>query len=121
MRGYMYTLESVLAVILVFSFLIIVTGVLDIGPGESELSEKAYELLKGLDEQGRLRGYAVTQDYEGLDSEIVFYATNHSVQICDSAGCVGPLPNASRVAAGTYVIAGNNSYTPYHVRLYLWS
>ncbi|MBL7206115.1 MAG: hypothetical protein ISS36_00780 [Candidatus Aenigmarchaeota archaeon] len=115
MRGFWYTLEAVLAGILLIGFLLAV-NTFYLSPRTSE--PQPYLILKGLDEQGILRAYAVADDYSGLNSQIDT-AYNHSVEIC-STGCVGEKSEADNVFVGRYFVSGENSYDPKEVRLYLW-
>ena len=118
-KGFIYTLEAVIAGIIVISLLAVFSYEPRIQ--DEGLYLKAYELLEGLDNQGLLRNYTVNEDYTGLDSEVRFFSANHSVQICDRSGsCVGSVPAGINVFSGTYIIAGDDSYDPQYVKLYLW-
>ena len=120
MRGFIYTLEAVIAGIVIISFLAFLAyeppTVIDEG-----LNLKSYEILEGLDNQGLLRSYVVDENVSGLNSQITFFSANHTVQICNVNGaCNGTIPNGSNVFTGTYIIAGDNDYNPHYVKLYLW-
>ena len=121
MRGFWFIVEAVFASIIMVSFLLFMGRLYVRAPALENLDEKTYELLKGLDEQGVLRNYTVNGDFLGLDSEIELYTHNHSVEICNyDLLCEGVKPNASNVWVGTYLVAGNESYNPHMVKLYLW-
>lgn len=116
----MYTLEAVIAGIIIVTFLVFLAyeppTVVDEG-----LNLKSYEILEGLDNQGLLRSYAVTEDTSGLDGWVRFFSANHTVQICNVSGsCAGFLPDGNNVFTGTYIIAGDTDYNPHYVKMYLW-
>lgn len=122
MRGYWHMVEVVLAGIVIVSFLTTISvrqTSLPTGPGE--ILAQGYEILKNLDKRGELRNYAVTSDNAGLDTMVRIIRYNHSVKICDyQSNCDGSTPSASNIYTSTYYVAGNNSYQPYEVILYLW-
>lgn len=121
MRGFWHIVDAVLAAVIIIGFLTSVSRTFVITPEPESLNERVYDILQGLDDQGVLKGYAASMDASGLNSEIMFYSKNHTIEICDSAGtCTGTRPEASNVWAGSYITAGNNSYQPRLVRLYLW-
>ena len=118
----MYTLEVMIAAIAIVTFLVILSfQAQDISTVPEDLDETAYDLLRSLDDRGLLREYAVAHDYSSLNNQIIVYRYNHSIEICDYEDtCVGSKPNASNIWVGTYVISGDNAYSPHTVRLYLW-
>ena len=121
MKGVIFTLEAVIAGTILITFLVFIVSNFSPPPQEGDLTIRAYEILEGLDNQGILRNYTVNQDFDGLNSQVKFFSANHSIQICDLSGsCVGTIPNASDIFTGTYIIAGNESYNPFYVKLYLW-
>ena len=90
-------------------------------PEPENMNEVAYELLRGLDDQGYMRPYAAAHDYIGLNSRITFYSHNHSIQICDHGGsCYGSTPSQGNVWAANYLLSGDSVYQPMTVRLFLW-
>lgn len=127
MRGFWYTLEAIFAGIVLIGFLIGI-GALYFSPKFPE--PQPYIILKGLDEQGILRSYVVSGDYEGLNNQINT-TYNHSIEICE-ASCIGQKPDeldladakqsfVENVYVGRYFISGESSYNPKEVRLYLWT
>lgn len=121
MRGFWHTLDAVIAALIITSFFAVAAHTVVVTPGPENLNERAYDLLQGLDEQGILRDYVVNLDTAGLDSEVMLFAYNHSVEICDYSGaCTGTAPEAKNVWVGSYLIAGKDSYNPHLVRLYIW-
>ena len=118
MKGYIRTLESLLAGMIILGFLVFL-------PKPSVIhscnpSEKAYQILESLEDRGVLREYVASMDYEGLNSQIHIYTYNHSVQICDFSGCAGQPPSSSNTWTGSYFISGKNTSHPYLIKLYLW-
>lgn len=112
--------EAIFAGIIIITFLLIIGRVYFITTQPENPSIKAYEILKGLDDQGMLKEYTVSLDYDGLNSQISS-PFNHSIEICNKYdSCVGERPDASNIWIGGYIISGNNTYEPYHVKLYLW-
>jgi hypothetical protein len=78
-------------------------------------------MLKGLDDSGLLRDYAVSNDYSGLNSRITDFRYKHTVEICDPSGdCHGEKPDADNVYVGSYLISGGNGFAPRIINLYLW-
>ncbi|UCD07908.1 MAG: hypothetical protein JSW41_03005 [Candidatus Aenigmatarchaeota archaeon] len=121
MRGFWYMIEAILAGIIMISFLLVLAVGYGKVPGEY-VSLKGYEILHDLDQQGVLRSYVIDGNYSGLGSQIKLFEYNHSVQICDQAGnCSGSMPDAANVWIGNYyIIAGEDQYQPYLIKLYMW-
>ncbi len=121
MRGYARMLEAVIAIFLIYTFLIYLSSGTVKQDRPEDLKLKAYELLKGLDDQGSLREYAAVNDYASIDAALAYYAHNHTANVCETDGtCYGPVPNETSVWVGTYIIAGQNSYNPKLVKLYVY-
>ena len=121
MRGFWLTMEAVLACIVMALFIIAIAKSHIEATRDMGDNEMAYDILKGLDDSGALRGYAAAMDYAGLDSEVEAPGYSHSVMICDYGGtCAGSEPDAGNAWAGSYFIAGQSEYKPLEIRLYLW-
>jgi hypothetical protein len=121
MKGILYMVEAVLAGIILIAFLAALKAVyLDPNP-QHEYGVRAHQILRDLDERGILRPYAEDNNYAGLNNLISSTYLEHGIRICDSSwSCAGTVPNATDVWAGTYIIAGNDSFSPRTVKLYLW-
>jgi hypothetical protein len=120
MRGFWYMIEVVIAGIILIGFLLFVSGVYANIP-EQDISIRGYSILHELDHQGVLRGYVNDGNYSGLNSQIILFGYNHSVQICDQGGnCLGNSPDADNVWVGNYMVAGDQNYNPKLVKLYMW-
>lgn len=119
MRGFVFILESVFASILLVGFLLyLAQGYTQARSGP----ERDFGwVLPELDNQGLLRGHVYPEDIRGLEDEINLYGFNHSIQICNpSGGCSGQTPQAQNVWVSTYFLAGEDSYQPREVKLYVW-
>ena len=121
MKGFWRTVESVLAVILLMSFLLVI-GTSHFNPADEEgLGSLGYEILRDLDSRNELRSYAANGDYASIDSKVNIPGFNHSVSICGYGGdCAGESPEAQNVIVSTYIISGHDTYEPMEVRLYIW-
>jgi len=117
MRGYIFMLESVFAVLILVGFLFYI-GHIYLQP--SVVDHSFVSVLPDLDQKGLLRGYVYSADLEGLEGEITLYGFNHSVQICDSSGCTGQAPQKDVVRVSSYFLSGEDSYEPKEVKLYAW-
>jgi hypothetical protein len=121
MKGFWRTVESVAAVILVMSFLLILGATYFSVNIEKDMSSVGYESLRELDRSGQLRADAVSGDYDSIESGIEIRGFNHSVEICGYEGnCTGDYPDAGNVIVSSYIISGQDSYRPMEIRLYMW-
>jgi len=120
MRGSWYTLEAIMAGIIVIGFLSVLGTSVLIRENTQVYQTLTYEILSDLYDKGQLRAYAYADDYDGLNS-LISVTFNHSIEICDyDDNCVGSKPTASDIITGYYILSGNNQYEPKVVRLYLW-
>ena len=122
MKGFWHIVDAVLASLIITGFLIVASQSFAVTTGASEdLSERAYGLLQGLDDQGILKTYVANNDASGLNARLAFYTRNHSIQICGYSGvCSGTIPDETDVWVGNYITAGKDNYQPSVIRLYLW-
>ena len=122
MRGFLHMMEALLAGIIIIGFAIMLTGgnyLLRQAP--VDLDSTAYSILKGIDSDGSLVQYADSFDYNSIGDQVSVPGYNSSIVICDESGtCAGYVPEIADVWAGTYVTAGDSSYSPRIVKLYLW-
>lgn len=119
MRGFWFTVEAILAGIILISFIGAVT-IQSLSAPEEEATVLAYRTLAGLHDQGLLRTYAYQQNATAINNLITLFSLNHSVEVCSLAECIGTKPSASNVWVGTYIISGDSRYNPVEVRLYLY-
>ncbi len=119
-KGFWRTFESVLAVIILLFFVVTLGVRYSFPPPEVGLSERGYEILRSLDNRGELRPYVVGNQTEVLESKIRIQGYNHTIQICNWAGCSGDRPPTQNVWVSTYIISGENVYDPYEIKLFMW-
>jgi hypothetical protein len=125
MKGFWRTVESAMSVMIIMGFLVAAGGVYFATTGGSEPSPSGREKLIELDGRGELRPPAADKDYSAIESMIDVPGYSHSVMICDFGGsCWGnsslPPASAANVLVSSYLIAGNDSYSPLEIRLYMW-
>ena len=127
MRGFWYTVEAIIAGLLIITFLTILGTINLTQPQQGDPQVLVLKTLRDLDDRGLLRGYAANNNYAGLNNAVAIAAYNHTIQICDfNSGCAGIVPTARNVWVGSYFIAGddlvsgNGVFAPREVRLFLW-
>ena len=122
MKGFWRVMESVVAVLMLLSFLSVAGGVYFAKTeGGADLASTGYEKLKQLDEGDGLRPYAAANDTAAINAQIELPGYNHSIVLCAPSGvCIGNYTSSKNVIVSSYVIAGNSSYAPTEVRLYIW-
>ncbi|MFH1364442.1 MAG: hypothetical protein ABIH52_02175, partial [Candidatus Aenigmatarchaeota archaeon] len=97
MRGFWYTVEAILSILLILTFLLVIKSNIVIAPQE-DVSLTGYKLLRGLDDRGELRNYTVNGDYDSINNSITYYVYNHTIEICDyMSACSGVKPNATNM------------------------
>jgi hypothetical protein len=111
--------EAVIAGIIILGFLAVVSQSYISAPQE-DITLQAYQSLRTLDEQGKLRAYVQAGDWGAINDGVMIFSRNHTVQICSPSGCQGGTPDGPSVWAGSYMIAGNDYFAPKQVKLYLW-
>ena len=120
MKGFWYTVEAIIAGIVVIGFLIVISKGIFLAPNIGIYQTEAMDILDDLYNKGYLRDYAVLQDNDTLDS-LISTEYNHTIQICNSVGvCTGNKPSQDNLLLGMYFVGGKSTYNPYIVKLYLW-
>ena len=120
-KGFWRTIESAASVIILVTFLLFIAGQQMSVPEDTDIGREGYEKLKALDGSGNLRAYAVSGDYESVKSSLIMPGYNHTVEICDCRGnCEGEYPDQENVVVSVYVVAGDESFSPSLVKLYMW-
>jgi len=119
MRGFWFTIEAVIAGVMLVSFLAFIVTT-NIAVPKEELSTLAYKTLYGLNRQGLLKEHAIAGDYDAIDRHVSIYAYSHSVEICTLQACEGTKPSGSNVWVGSYIIPGSSTYSPREVKLYIY-
>jgi hypothetical protein len=112
--------EAIIAGIIIMGFLVIVMTT-NISAPEEDLTLRAYEILKGTDDKGSLKPLAAGYDLAGINDEVDITPYSHTVQVCNSEGvCQGARPSGKNVWVGSYLIAGNNTFQPLEIKLYIY-
>jgi hypothetical protein len=117
LKGFIHTLEVVIALAMITTALIGLFKPLQPADNSAQLIQSGYAALQYLEDTGTLRPAAVANDTVTIRSALQPLLTNFGLEICDStcAGATGP-----GTAALDYFISGSGSYSPVHIRLYLW-
>ena len=118
MRGFVFILESVFAGLILVGFMLyLAQGYVSSG----HVAEMDFSgVLPELDQAGLLRPHAYPPDPGGLESEIVIPGHSVSVRLCDSGGsCLGGVPSGGNIHVSSYFLAGEGSYQPLEVILYV--
>jgi hypothetical protein len=119
MRGYVFMLEAVFAVMILVGFMLYLghTRALS-GPSPDQDFSR---VLPQLESSGLLRGYVYSGDLQSLEDAIDTPGRSHSIQVCIPSGiCTGQTPLAQEVYISTYLLSGEDSYQPREVKLYVW-
>ena len=121
MKGSWFTLEAVIACMLIAFFLIFLARNHISAEPDPVVSGLAFQALSQLDDMGLLREYAQNNDFTGISGLISLPGYSHAVNVCGTGGqCAGPSVNASQVWVGSYFVAGKGTYNPKEVKLLLW-
>jgi hypothetical protein len=121
MRGFWFMLEAVLAGVLLIGFMLVLGQVFTPPSGGPDISVSGYSQLQQLNDQFDLRYLASSEDIPAIESAISVPGYSHSVEVCDPSGsCTGNMPSEREVWISSYILSGEDSYTPRIVKLYLW-
>ena len=119
MKGAWFMIESIIAGIILISFLAFLAQHNFSFP-EEDLTSVAYQTLEGLNRQGILKPNAEAGNFNAINNNIRYFSYNHSVQICTLESCSGSRPSSGNVWVGSYILAGNSVYNPLEVKLYFY-
>ncbi len=128
MKGTLYTLESVIAILMMFFIVVFLFQRPQPLPEYQTINYKikAYNGLKILDEIGRLRHYVLNNDItsikNGLNSSIPNFL-NYTVVIFNETTNITEKPSLvdQNVLSVSYFLVGDiDDYRPREVRVYLW-
>ena len=120
-KGFEKTLEAAIAIVLILVSIIFLFTNKEIT--EPQLSATGYECLKNLDNQGMLRYYAANGLEDRLNADLktcIPPLLNYTTKICATSTCNTVLPINKTVFLSTYLIAGDNSFNPRLVDLWVW-
>jgi hypothetical protein len=121
MKGFIKTLEAGIAIVLMLVsivFLFIQKNVY-----EPQIADVGYNCLKNLDNNGTLRYYTENKLESNLISDIrscIPPLFNYTVKICTTSVCISQLPSGKTIFLSSYIIAGDNSFNPTLVNLWIW-
>lgn len=120
-KGFWRMFESIVAVSILMVFVLSLSIQYVREPAEPIMKIRGYEILENMDKNDKLRGYVMSGDPNGLNNAIVLGGYNHSIEICDYSGtCNGTYPDAENIWLSVYYVAGENTYDPREVKLYIW-
>ena len=125
-KGYVYTLEVLLAVSIVFLSMVFAFKMPEFSPDTSSVSLKSRgeEALRNLDTRGTLRSFVIYNDIDALRgnlTDILPQNTGFDVEICREL-CEEPaLPDEKTIVHIKYYISGDaEEYDISTVHLWLW-
>jgi hypothetical protein len=125
MKGFMYTLEAMIAALIILSALVTVYSFSrqQENFGSAAIKEKGYSCIKDMDSRGILRHYALSNDSAGIRGYFqgcLPRTLNFSVSFC--ASCAAGLPGNMTIESVNYLIAGEGAtFQPTSISLFLWS
>jgi hypothetical protein len=122
MKGQWKTIEAVLAGIVVLMFLVAITSTRS--GVQSTVPMQGYRALFAVYEKGLLRSSAAALDVQAIDAEAgatgYLAGFNHTVVICNVTACTGSSPDADSVWASSVIVAGDETFAPAEVILYIY-
>ncbi len=125
MKGYVYTLEVLLAVSVVFLTMVFVFKIPDFSPDTTviPLKLRGEDVLKNMDSRGILRLVVAEGNEEALRNNITALLSQNigfDVRICSPA-CEAPVfPGGKNIVNVRYYISAASGYDISSVQLWLW-
>jgi hypothetical protein len=126
MKGYIYTIEVMLAVVTILFMIVVVFSNTPEQPETALvlIKQNGYDALHYMDQSGMLRGLVsrnLTNMTRGNISLLLPASIAFDVDICSTACSSANLPsNRTVVAVDYYIGAYMNSYVGKKVRLWMW-
>lgn len=126
MKGYLYTLEVLVAISLVFGALFFIYRSPPPKPDfqTSLIKQGGFEAIRYLDERGDLRKYVNQSNETAVEDaleSILPKSVGFEVSICGlSCDTEGIPSNRTTIAVDYYVSGYRNIFDPKRVRIYLW-
>lgn len=117
MKGVIHTLEVVIALAMITVALVGLFKPLPASDDSAQLIKTGYAALQHLEDTGILRPAAATKDATTIRSALQPLLASFELELCDPA-CAGTVRQGA--VALDYFVAGDGSYNPVHLRLYLW-
>ncbi len=124
MKGFWYMAESVIAAVILISFLVII-GNKATAPAyyADDMTVKGFSILYEASQRQSFRDKVYSSDISGILNEIGITGYYYNISICSYDGsCEGYNPrNINRtVWTSMYIFSGNGSFSPKILRLYIW-
>ena len=120
-KGFIKTMEASIAIVLILVSIVFLFT--QVKAYEPQVSDAGYNCLKNLDDRGKLSYYAENGLEANLNSDLrgcVPPLFNYAVEICTTPRCITTLPSDRAVSLSSYLIAGDNSFNPTLVNLWIW-
>ncbi len=119
MKGVWRTIESVIAITILMSFMLYFGNPVLLKE-QVDPTSKGYEILKIMDSNNELRTFVENKDWSSLNNRIHMHGYNHTVEICNQTACYGEYPNVENIWVSSYIISGHGKYEPCRIKLYMW-
>lgn len=119
MQGFWFILESVIAGVILVTFLSFVVTT-KISPSQEDLSITASKILQDLKKQDVLDRNIDPRNVAAINNQVKVFGYQHAVQICSLKECSGSPPSARNVWVASYILPGRDIYNPTEVRLYIY-
>ena len=122
MKGFIKTLEAGIAIVLMLVSIAFLFTQRE--THKTQISDVGYNCLKNLDNNGTLRYYSENNLEADLISDLrscIPPLFNYSVKICTSSNCILQLPSSKEIFLSSYLIAGESSFEPTLINLWVWS
>jgi hypothetical protein len=126
MKGYLYTLEVLIAVSIVFGAVFLVYRSPPPKPDAqiAMIKQQGFESLRYLDDQGLLRKYVNESNETAIKNSLQNSLTKNigfEIAICTtSCDTIGVPDNQTIILVDYYISGYRNSFDPKKIRLYLW-
>jgi hypothetical protein len=120
-KGFVKTLEASIAIVLILISIVFLFP--ERTKNKTQISHAAYDCLKYIDNKGLLRNYAVNGFESNLVSDLracISPLYDYTVKMCTSTACNSQLPSNKEVFLSSYIIAGEDTFRPTLINLWIW-
>jgi hypothetical protein len=123
MRGVWKTIEAIIGGLIILLFAAALSSnYMNISPS---VPVHGYRALSAAYDKGEFRAYAAAMNYSGINEMVeatgYLQGYNHTVQVCSQGGsCAGIQPSKENVWVAGIMVAGDQSYQPMEVILYMY-
>lgn len=121
-KGFVKTLEAGIAIALILVSMVFLFPEKTVG--KPDISKTGYNCLKYLDYKGTLRHYAINN----MEASLIFDlrscippSLDYKAKICSTSFCSSQTPADKEVFLSSYLIAGEDSFKPTLINLWVWS